>query len=172
MKRRRLVQIILGCVAAIMLAVLIWPREREPEYNGLTVSNWVAHAATSQHNRDFLAAIKNMGTNAIPPLMRKIRYEKPRWRIWLAGFISKTPKPLRAVPGVNWLSTDRVERDASAAMFAFLALGSNADSALPELNQLANSKVEEVSFRASMCINFVTNASVQEITDFDITLKN
>ena len=154
-----------------MLAILIWPREREPEYGGLTVSDWIAHAAATQHNRDFLAAIKNIGTNAIPPLIRKIRYEKPRWRMWLDGFISKTPKPLRAIPGVNRLSTDKAERAAIAATFGFLALGSNADSALPELNQLAKSKVEEVSFRASMCINFITNVTAQEISGFDVTPK-
>jgi hypothetical protein len=81
MKRRRLLRILLASVASIMLAYLVWPREREPEYNGAALSTWLARCGSTNQSESLaaVAAIRHIGTNALPFLIRWIQYE-PGWK--------------------------------------------------------------------------------------------
>jgi hypothetical protein len=59
MKRRRLLLILSGCIASITLAFLVWPCEREPEYAGVRLSEWLErYARTHSKNSDLAAASK------------------------------------------------------------------------------------------------------------------
>src|SRR5580765_1901178 len=112
MKRRRILLLLLGSVAAITLAFLIWPREREPEYDGVPLSGWLnakENFSASIHGIPDKAlpypnypvdgsksesAIRHIGTNALPFLVRWIQYKMPLWRRCLFGSIRYWPDRL------------------------------------------------------------------------------
>lgn len=168
MKRRWLLPLFFGCILAVTIGLILWPRKHEPEpqFNGLTVSAWLTRTTQRHSNVDFLHAIGSMGTNAYPSLLRAMRYKPPRWRVWLFAVASKSPTAARAIPGVNWLLEDRAEYRATAAMFGLAATKSSAECALPELRELANSKTPDISRRATLCIGWITNQT--PILDFDL----
>jgi hypothetical protein len=98
-KRRRVILILLACLMAGVVAFIVWPGEREPEYQGKKLSEWLtlysqtfsdesgrkeAHASAAQ-------AVRHIGTNAIPYLLKWIRYETPDWRNKLESHIEKLP---------------------------------------------------------------------------------
>src|SRR5580765_2189932 len=120
MKRRRLVLILLGSVAAITLAVFIWPHEREPEYKGVPLSAWLDRG---RRDPDFAPAFKHMGTNALPFLIRAVKYEEPRWRTWFHRATSNWPRSLRNNSLWHRLWGLTPEIRASSSFFAFGILG-------------------------------------------------
>jgi hypothetical protein len=155
MKRRRLVLILLGCVAAITLAVLIWPRQREPEYKGIPLSTWLEQY--KWEDAEFAAAIKHMGTNALPFLIRAAKYEEPSWRTWLGRTTSKWPTGALNSRFGQWLMGHKSKSRASSSVIAFGILGADADPALDELRRIQrDSKDPSTSDRARQCIEFIT----------------
>jgi len=132
MKRRRILLILLGCVASITLAVLVWPREREPEYNGIALSTWLERAGRLR-TEGFPEAIKHIGTNALPHLVRAVGYQPPRWRYWLA----RQPPTFSNSRLANWLLDDKRIFRAEGAVAAFGILNRDALPALGELQRIA-----------------------------------
>ena len=132
MKRRRILLPLLGSVAAITLAVFIWPRERQPEYNGVPLQAWLESSAPRE---DFVRAIKHIGTNGLPILVRSVDYKLPWWRFWLSYKVApKLPKgPVRS------LLSDKPLQRANAAVLAFEILGRDAQPALEDLRRIAGS---------------------------------
>src|SRR5262249_3047644 len=130
--------------------------EREPEYNGLTISKWLNRWANAQPE-GFVYAISEMGTNATPFLLRAVGYKQPRWRAWLVGSIRYWPDPLVNSRCVDWVIKDKAENRADAAMFGFITLGRKAEPVLPELRRLANSKDSVKASNAIVCIYSITN---------------
>src|SRR5713101_6945786 len=94
--RRRLVYLILGLVLLAGVLVAVFRREREPEYGGKRLSEWVmvighSDPATGSIQRAEAAdAIRKIGTNAFPYLLKWISYETPAWK---AGF-ARTVHPV------------------------------------------------------------------------------
>ena len=152
MKRRRTVLTLIGCVAAVTFAIFIRPREREPEYNGIPLSEWVAHYHIDGYDPQTFEAIQDIGTNALPCLVRWIQYEKPRWKTALNLLGEKLPSSIQRLPLSRWLVYDKAERRAELAVEAFRVLGSNARPARDELLRLAfaeNPKAPNVQRRAT-----------------------
>jgi len=136
MKKRRLLLILLGFVAVTALAVLIWPRKREPEYDGVPTSVWLEKTAPRE---DFARAIKCIGTNGLPVLVRSVDFQMPYWRYWLRCKIA--PKLPKAVVGncpVQSLLGEKALHRANAAVLAFEILGRDALPALDDLRQIAD----------------------------------
>jgi hypothetical protein len=156
MKKRRILLFVLCAVAAVTLAIFIWPREREPEYNGLTISKWLNRWAGGQ-TEGFVYAVSEMGTNATPFLLRAVGCKQPRWKAWLADSIRHWPDPLVDNRYVDWLIKDKAENRANAAIYGFMALGRKAEPVLPELSRLANSADSGTAGRAYDCIKCITN---------------
>jgi hypothetical protein len=151
MKRRRLLLILLGSVASITLAILLWLREREPEFNGIPLSTWLERGSSPNYD-EFARAIRHMGTNALPFLIRAAKYEEPRWRTWIGRTTSKWPAgALNSRVGQWLLGVDR------SPVIAFGILGADADPALDELRRIQrDSKDPKTSERAQECIEFIT----------------
>ena len=136
-KRRKRVFIVLaGSVIATLWFSL---SERQPSYQGKPLAYWL----TLKNNDDddavrdephFEEAIRQMGTNCLPYLLRRIAYEPPAWK---TGLI-KISSGLRWIPVE--LQDDRAERLALGAEDAFRALGHSASPAIPDLARLAKDR--------------------------------
>jgi hypothetical protein len=135
----------------------VWPREREPEsqYKGMPLSHWV-YLSGGSYNPEAREAIKRFGTNALPYLLRWIQYEKPGWRKRLSRAVAALPSFIRYRETTQWLIDDSAETRAQSAAFAIGILGSDTETALPDLNRLAaNSIVADVSERASFALAII-----------------
>jgi len=138
MRRRLLVLfaaafvLMLGAVAFVSLR-----REREPEYQGRKLSEWIERYGSphivmfpkgSQPPDEDLAAIRHIGTNAIPLLIKWSLYREPGWQTWLE---QKLPD---AVVERLHLVDDTERR--SRGQLGFSALGDAATPAIPSLSAI------------------------------------
>src|SRR5258708_6268188 len=110
--RKRRVYLMLGVVGVVLAGVLVavLSREREPEYGGKRLSEWVKAYARGPG----VGAIRPGGpadpialaeTNTIPFLLKWIRYATPPWKIKLYGAINPVIKRFNA----DWELTDEKE---------------------------------------------------------------
>jgi hypothetical protein len=141
----------------VIVVLLLWPREREPEYNGGALSAWLARCGSTNQaeSRAAVDAIRHIGTNALPFLLRWIQYE-PGWKDSLGRKILGWPVigSRRDVQRLIWNMT---QYRAITAVNGFRILGSQANPALPELQRLAdNPKAPETAIRATQCLILMT----------------
>src|SRR5437016_11657655 len=136
MRKRRVYLILLGVVLASVV-VAVCRREREPEYGGKKLSEWVygAYLNPEVYPNDVEDAIRQIGTNAIPYLPKWIQYESPGWRIKLGRLLNPIIKRFKMT-----LEPKKVGRfvRAEAAAWALRRLGPEAERAIPELVRLMN----------------------------------
>ena len=134
MRKRRVFLILLGAVLAGEL-VAVFRREREPEYGGRKLSEWVmaySRSSTlnpSRENHEAAEAIRQIGSNALPYLLNWMRYEAPLWKTKVLDFANV------ALP-VKWHVIDQREMRLYASIRAFHALGPAASDAIPTLNEM------------------------------------
>jgi hypothetical protein len=156
-KRRRLFITIFGTLAAVILVLLVWPREQEPQYNGVALSNWLSLSG-STNKADSLAAvdaIRHIGTNALPFLTRWIQYE-PGWKDSLGRKILTWPV-IGNRPAVQKVVWNMTKYRANNAVDGFKIPGSQANPALPELQRRAdNPKAPYTSLLATECLILMT----------------
>jgi hypothetical protein len=154
MKRRRILRYLLCLVAALALAIFIWPREREPEYNGATLSTWLGRVSTSTNQIQLLEAsnaVRHIGTNALPFLIRWIQHE-PGWRDAVGQRILQWPL-FRNSRDVQQLIRNMTGYRADCAVPGFQVLGYEATSAIPELTRLSeDTRAPETMRRATDCL--------------------
>jgi len=140
-KRGKRVALILAvCVVVGIVVAVFWPGEKEPEYQGKKLSEWLAegpitadqHSAAQEKAMD---AVRHMGTNALPYLLRWMRYERPPWRNRLYAFLIRFPNkgPLTVAGRPDVLAT--------CAPYGFKSLGAEAAApAVPDLERLMNDR--------------------------------
>jgi HEAT repeat protein len=105
--------------------VAFWPGEREPEYNGRKLSEWLLYkqpASESNLANPQIEAIRQIGEDAVPWLLKWARYQSPPWRRRLDRFFGE----------------DRGIERSQAVWFAFRALGPKAADAIPALARMEN----------------------------------
>ena len=144
MQKRRpfLVLVILAVAGVVGLIVAGAFREREPEYGGKRLSEWVLICDDiSSLSRDMdmrlvevARGIRGIGTNAIPYLLQWIGYEAPAWRMKCYPIVEKVlRKP------AHWAyDHDRKPRLARGSVLALSVLGPEAKAAIPGLSRLMN----------------------------------
>jgi hypothetical protein len=161
-KRRRVIVILAGCLVCAVVVVAIWPGEREPEYKGKKLSEWVTGLAIANFPdrvpNQTAAAIRHFGTNANPYLLRWIRYEQPTWKRKLSARYTKWPFLLVNNSIQGWLLGVREERLIQAAIVGFGVLGGDAAPAVPDLTQLMRSTWPQPAMRATVALAFIGKA--------------
>jgi hypothetical protein len=170
MKRRRLFIIITGVLAVVILASILWPREREPEYYDLPLSSWLVRCSSGNkvEAAGAMEIVRQNATNALPFLVRWLQHETPGWRKLIEGGISKLPSTFQNSRCAEWLLDDRAEVRANAALKGFEVLGPRAQPVLPQLQRLAdNSKMPQTQRRALYCMINLT----QRFPGFDEHLR-
>lgn len=155
---------LLGLVALAVATFILLKPSDEPYYQGRALSKWLAvfrgdvYFQQSPEFAQVREALLNIGTNSLPYLLKWIRYEPPAWR----------GKLRRHLPGrisdndtfQSWLQ-GRDGKLASHAHAAFAILGTNALSALPELEALMkDSSAPNTSARAISALGSLGKSSL------------
>ena len=136
MKRGRLALLILcGCVLVAGVVWVAWPREREPEYQGRKLSEWLQIYGESFYSspsddvalakdREVKKAVQHIGTNAVPWLLR--------WLVQSSGPPEVVKRLVRRIP-LSFARTLWTTRLNSHALIGFSLLGPEASPAIPQL---------------------------------------
>jgi hypothetical protein len=146
--RRRLIIVLAGCALAAILTALLWHRDRvpEPQYQGKSFSEWLHLYNQSgirpglQGRPEAVHALQQVGTNALPFLLHRIKHETPAWKVRLAKIAPRFPSPIRNSSFFKRLLQDKRAQQADSTISAFNVLGSQAVPAGLELVRLANDK--------------------------------
>ncbi len=160
MSKRRFCLLVFGIGTVIGLLLFSVLQSREPEYGGKKLSEWVlmvsqpslddvlrsmvsvsyrnpaeiqpTGAAIGHRVEPAADAIRHIGAAGIPDLLRWRRYEGPPWKVKLFGILNVTvfrSKPL----GIQ--VDAKLRTRAVQSMYALVALGPDAATAIPELSE-------------------------------------
>jgi hypothetical protein len=140
MRKRWTICVLAVCALAGLIALLAFPTEREPEYGGRKLTEWLKLYLQSgdrfTNRQEAAAAVRHIGTNALPCLLKWTDYEPPRWRMILG-----TNAPAAALKsayfrsGYLWLLHRPAEDLNWLGRFGFEILGPQASPALPEVQR-------------------------------------
>jgi hypothetical protein len=164
-KRRKWLLVLAG--AGLAASLIAWlTREREPMYQGWTLSQWITpekgHNPGDALRAEAREAVRHIGTNAFPHLIRWLGYEGPpsRVRPILITALRKLPETLLPDSVDQWMHMAPEDRRAMCACAAFNALGDEARTAIPQLTQLMNNaQARDGSVRAVFALAAIgTNA--------------
>ena len=139
LKRRKWL-ISLACAAIAFALFLTLTREHQPEYEGHKLSEWLEQcrkavfAEDRKTEEEARTAVRNIGSNALPCLLKWIDHEPPAWRMSLRTNLPTFISNRRMV--YRWLGEDEADRRASYAGLGFQILGTNAFGAVPALDAL------------------------------------
>lgn len=129
-------KILVGMVALVVLAAVFWiiARPTEPRYQGKRLSAWLRespHCEGCGAVSEMAAGgepIRQMGTNALPFLVKELQARDPRWLVVIVDLLDKQDH-------VRWRPRMAFQRR-EAAYYAFATLGPVAEPAIPQLNRL------------------------------------
>jgi len=131
-----------ACVLVAWLLVVFLAGEREPSYQGRSLSAWIDRYVNppSQEpdaKREAAAAIQQIGTNALPCLLECMRYEIPATGVRAAIItrVKRLPRVLSG-PAFRLLVSDHRFARADKTGAAFWVLGAEASPALPQLTRM------------------------------------
>jgi len=171
-RRRRVIIVLAACVLVGIGVVAFWPGEREPEYNGKKLSEWidVAGLALSKINGDpmeqagiacdlnnppevteAVAAVRAIGTNAFPLLLKWVSDGRAPWEKTILRTCSKLP-PRVHDKVASWIN-HKHNRSTGRAFTGFAILRKKAAPAVPKLVDIVeHSKSEDSKWMALYCL--------------------
>jgi hypothetical protein len=167
-RRRRILIVLAACVLVGIGVVAFWPGEQEPEYEGCKLSEWLETYQYSYSeitvNRQIVAAeaIRRIGTNGIPWLVKWLCYEEPPWKKHLYVLRDKLPGTFRRSFLGHWMFNMEVEpkRRRSGARIGIRILGANASGAVPGLCVLARNPDQIKSLMAFELLEAIGDPAV------------
>jgi len=140
MRKRRVFGVLAACALVALIATLTFPTERQPEYRGRKLEEWLKLYLQSPDRftdgQEAAEAVRHIGTNALPWLLKWTDYEPPAWKMMVAtnapaaarkpGYFRSAYLRLlnRPADDLNWL-----------ARSGFEILGQQARPALPEVQR-------------------------------------
>jgi hypothetical protein len=183
-RRRR---VIIDFAAGLLLAIAVfafWPAESEPRYNGMKLSEWLARykapptliswgrqngqmiiheirLTPGPSKEEAAEAIRQIGTNALPWLVRWVAYEKPAWKNCLLEISTRFSTVFRKAratrkPYPTMIYGESPETRANRAPEAFYLLGRQALPAVKRLNEIEADKTHrEASHRAWIALALI-----------------
>ena len=152
----------------VVLAVAAWftVRPREPVYQGKALSAWTGEFATIGHNRiraniaESVAAVQHIGTNGLPFLVKDLRAKDLPWE----PVVSWINYRLLLNPGLTpgWARR-------SSALEAFGALGTAAEPAIPQLEELMKGADKETASWAQAALAAMGSEKVVPVLLWGVT---
>lgn len=82
-RRRRVIIVLAVSVLLAIGVVAFWPRDNEPKYNGKTLTAWLVISASRRSDNRWPQAedaVRHIGTNALPWLIKWAHYDQPAWQ--------------------------------------------------------------------------------------------
>ena len=149
MKILRAALLVVVVVAVVALGVLAFPRETEPSYQGRTLTDWLDDYYYDSRERieddspqtEAYLAIRAIGTNALPTLLRWVEHEPSPLGERLRSVAASLPSSLANLGFVQKL--EQWGRRPDNWPQAFQVLGAEANSAVPELTRLLHAPAVE-----------------------------
>ena len=138
--------IVAGVIVAAVCVAVFWPREKEPVYQGKKLSEWLEIIQTggghygvqrTEAADDAYRAVRAIGTNALPTLLRWVSYREPRWKTFVYEKISKF-SPKRRYEWLEDLNPWRTRRPDLIVGTGFAILGQDARPVASELVKIMN----------------------------------
>lgn len=151
------------CGLVVVLAVCYFClHEREPSYNGRTLSEWLVRYDTARlvthiksDEDEAMHAVEVIGADAIPYLVRWNGGDASRLQEMLSQCANAVPSAAGRKVFVRLLGSDGSEKRHRLANAGFKILGTNAIAALPELAaQFATSHASAINFTAYSLAQF------------------
>jgi HEAT repeat protein len=146
---------IASAIGLIACVIWIFFHFREPKFQGKPLSTWLQEARENGEIADLTEqddlnspsarAIQAMGTDALPPLIRRVRERDSAFRDSVRTFLEQ-----HAWIGLHPRPFEVVQEETA---FAFAALGPMAKPAVPQLIRLLESDGPEVRFMAAFCLS-------------------
>src|SRR5256885_15128646 len=99
MRGYRLYIVLFACALIVACGFFLWAREREPQYKGRSLTGWLRRYESK--DGEAAAAVRQIGTNAIPFLLKWMCYEPGQWRIRWRNAFCKWPQPLDRIGGLS-----------------------------------------------------------------------
>src|SRR6266850_1213266 len=126
MRKGKLLFFCLG--AGLVLAAVVWAisRDREPTYDGRTLSKWIELAG--RENTEAREAIRRMGTNTFPVILKWLCYKPAPWKTKVLNRLGLGPDWVRPHFLVSWLND---EQAVTRVMHAYNMLGVLQEEAAP-----------------------------------------
>jgi hypothetical protein len=148
-----------------VFAVVLWPGEREPEYEGRTLFQWLDQykpytgflfVNEGPERGAAVDAIRHIGTNGLPWMLRWLRcYDEPSFGDRLLAAHGKVPPWLHSQALERYMIRHSGRAHADAGFSGILILGKQARPALPELARLA---ADRNAPRTANCAGFLARA--------------
>jgi hypothetical protein len=143
--------------AAVLVAATISAADKEPAYNGRTLTEWTRdvdphYLVLVGHEPPEWIAIRTMGSNAIPTLLK-----------WMAQKDPPEPQKPNLAPCYTVVQSER-------AVLAFHILGEAAEPAIPELTRLAITTRDPE--RADRCVDALASIGPASLPSFIEILTN
>src|SRR5262245_43366708 len=104
--RKKWIAVMAGMGVAAVLVVVFWPEESEPEHKGKRLSEWLGtydsyftstRFPTMSEMEEAADAVRHLGTNSLPVLLRWISIEPWPWRRRLQVTVQRLPGPLKGL---------------------------------------------------------------------------
>jgi hypothetical protein len=131
-------------------------REREPEYQGKKLSEWLDMLDQTDDARAQAQivgeALGNMGPEGLRWMLKSLRYEEPGWRSMVHNTVGRLPAQLVPEGVVFSLSQNKRWQRADAAAYMFFALGPRATNAIPELCRMMGDKKAGVASKRAVFV--------------------
>lgn len=163
MRKRRGILLAAACTAALVALCTTIRVDKEPTSQGHSLSYWIRRYNLNTSDRaQAQEAIRQIGTNALPYLLRWIEYKPPGWRLWLTNARGRefgrgwTWIPL-------WATTADAGSRAGEAMVAFHALGPTARAAIPRLGDMARDRDPIRQSRGSIALAAIGPPAIPEL---------
>jgi hypothetical protein len=155
-RKKRFLWVGVGVIAL----VTVWfgflrPRD-EPKYQGRYLSEWAAIRGPAPYGSPVRAeaelAIRNIGTNALPLLLEWMHYQTPEWKLTLHRNL---PRWIQRNGTYGLLLFGAASR-ANHSYGAIMVLGTNAVSAVPELEGMLRDRAKsDPVLRAIQALNYL-----------------
>ena len=155
-KRRRVILSLIGAGILVGVLAVVFRPAQEPEYGGKRLSYYIEFLGSGNVGGQIrragmdspsVEAVNHIGTNAIPFLLRWIRYDQPPWKAKLYSTLNSR---------FGWDLFDKREARAEGASVAFWTLGSRAEQAIPELTRVLIDRIgSKAAPRAMLALHCV-----------------
>jgi len=149
----------------VVTLILVLSRQPEPQYHGRTLSEWLAQNGTARlksssaglsETQEASEAVRQIGTNALPFLVKWMSYEMPPWRRKLSAPLLRLKPNSRQNPLVLSLLGTKSEERRWQALSAFEILGPKASPAVPDLERMLKSRKATPTWNlATMALGYI-----------------